>query len=206
MVLTRRRLPHLYLENTPLFLTWHLYGSLPHKLYPPPGKQNSGKAFVWMDRYLDSARAGPLFLRQEAIARLLVESIRYNAEQLRYFDLQAFAIMPNHVHLLALPRVSPGRFMQTLKGYTARQANQLLQRAGQPFWQTESYDHSVRDLLEGQRIRAYIENNPVKAGLAAHAEEYPWSSANSRWKAETTLGSASLAACATPVDIALRTL
>jgi REP element-mobilizing transposase RayT len=35
-----------------------------------------------------------------------VESIRYNAEQLRYFDLQAFAIMPNHVHLLALPRVS----------------------------------------------------------------------------------------------------
>ena len=66
---------------------------------------------------------------------------------------------------------------QTLKGYTARQANQLLQRAGQLFWQTESYDHSVRDLLEGRRIRAYIENNPVKAGLAAHAEEYPWSSA-----------------------------
>jgi hypothetical protein len=30
-----------------------------------------------------------------------------------------------------------------------------------------------RDLLEGQRIRAYIENNPVKAGLAAQAEEYP---------------------------------
>ena len=103
MVLTRRRLPHLYLENTPLFLTWHLYGSLPHKLYPPPGKQNSGKAFVWMDRYLDSARTGPLFLRQEAIARLGgIESL-------------------------------------------------------QPFWRTESYDHSVRDLLEGQRIRAYIE-------------------------------------------------
>ena len=78
MVLTRRRLPRLYLENTPLFLTWHLYGSLPHKLYPPPGKQNSGKAFVWMDRYLDSARTGPLFLRQEAIARLLVESSRYS--------------------------------------------------------------------------------------------------------------------------------
>jgi REP element-mobilizing transposase RayT len=200
MVSPRRRLPHLYLENTPLFLTWHLYGSLPYKLYPPPGKQNSGKAFLWMDRYLDSGRTGPLFLRQEAIARLLVESIRYNAEQLRCFDLQAFAIMPNHVHLLALPRVSPSRFMQTLKGYTARQANQLLQRAGQPFWQTESYDHAVRDLLEGRRIGAYIENNPVSAGLAACAEEYPWSSANPRWKAETTLGSASLAACATQVD------
>jgi REP element-mobilizing transposase RayT len=200
MLSTRRRLPHLYLENTPLFLTWHLYGSLPHKLYPPPGKQNSGKAFVWMDRYLDSARTGPVFLRQEAIARLLMESIRYSAEQLRYFDLQAFAIMPNHVHLLALPRVSPRRFMQTLKGYTARQANHLSQRAGQPSWQIESYDHAVREPPESQRIRAYIENNPVKAGLAARAEEYPWSSANPRWKAETTLGSASLAAFATPVD------
>src|SRR5437660_513428 len=29
-----------------------------HALYPPPNKQNSGQAFVWMDRYLDSARVG----------------------------------------------------------------------------------------------------------------------------------------------------
>jgi len=51
----RRRLPHVWAEGKGLFVTWHLYGSLPHALYPPPNQQNAGQAFVWMDRYLDSA-------------------------------------------------------------------------------------------------------------------------------------------------------
>jgi len=49
--------------------------------------------------------------------------------------------MANHVHLLVLPRVNPSRFLQSVKGYTAREANRLLGRTGQPFWQAESYDH-----------------------------------------------------------------
>ena len=86
--------------------------------------------------------------------------------------------------MLALPRIAPSRFLQTLKGYTARQANLLLKRTGQPFWQSESYDHWVRNEEEGRRIKAYIENNPVKAGLVESAEEYRWSSA---WRERVTL-------------------
>ena len=41
----------------------------------------------------------------------------------------------------------------------------------------ESYDHWVRDEAEFERIKRYIENNPVKAGLVAQASDYPWSSA-----------------------------
>ena len=137
----RRRLPHIYPEGRALFLTWHLHGSLPHNLYPPPGKLNAGQAFVWMDRYLDSARNGPLFLKQESIAQLVVGSIRYAAEQLQLYDLDSFVVMANHVHLLVLPRASPSQFMQTIKRYTAREANRLLGRTGEPFWQAESYDH-----------------------------------------------------------------
>jgi len=151
---------------------------------------------MWMDRYLDSARVGPLYLKQQPIAQLVVNSIRYGAQHLQYDDLQAFVVMANHVHLLVRRRVSPSRFLQTLKGYTAREANRLLGRTGQPFWQAESYDHSVRDDRESDRIKAYIENNPVKAGLVANAEDYLWSSAA---KAEMNLGSAGLTACATKV-------
>ena len=64
----------------------------------------------------------------------------------------------------------------------------MLGRTGQPFWQAESYDHSVHDDRESDRIKAYIEDNPVKAGLVATAEDYLWSSAAR--KAETNLGSA----------------
>jgi REP element-mobilizing transposase RayT len=85
--------------------------------------------------------------------------------------------MPNHVHLLLTPRVSVSRLLGSLKAATAKRANQLLQRTGTPFWQEESYDHLVRGGEEFRRIRRYIEDNPVKAGLAASAELYPWSSA-----------------------------
>ena len=105
--------------------------------------------------------------------------------------------MANHVHLLVLPRVSSSRFLQTLKGYTAREANRLLGRTGQPFWQAESYDHSVCDDRKWDRIQAHIEDNPVKAGLVDNAEDYLWSSAAR--KAETNLGSAGSTACATKV-------
>jgi hypothetical protein len=48
--------------------------------------------------------------------------------------------------------------------HSAREANRLLESKGQPFWQAESYDHSVRDEKQAARIKAYLENNPVKAG------------------------------------------
>ena len=48
---------------------------------------------------------------------------------------------------------------------------------GQSFWQDESYDRLVRDGAEFQRIERYIEWNPVKAGLVARPEDFPWSSA-----------------------------
>jgi REP element-mobilizing transposase RayT len=173
----RRRLPHIWEEGQRLFVTWHLYGSLPRALYPPANSRNAGRAFVWMDRYLDSARVGPRYLTQPPVAQLIVDSIRYGASHLQYYDLHAFVVMANHVHLLVMPRVRPSRFLQTLKGYTAREANRLLGRTGLPFWQAESYDHAVCDDREFCRIKDYVEKNPVKAGLVARAEEYRWSSA-----------------------------
>jgi len=41
----------------------------------------------------------------------------------------------------------------------------------------ESYDRLVRDGKEFDRIRVYLEENPVGAGLVGAAEKYPWSSA-----------------------------
>ena len=85
--------------------------------------------------------------------------------------------MPNHVHLLILPRVPVPKITHWIKGRTAREANLLLGRTGEPFWQDESYDHWVRTGQELGRIATYIEANPVSAGLTATPEEWPWSSA-----------------------------
>jgi putative DNA methylase len=189
-----RRLPHLYPENTPLFITWHLPGSLPETLYPPPGKPNAGKAFVWMDRYLDTKRTGPRYLQNPAIATLVAEAIQRGDTPLGHYKLHAYAVMPNHVHLLVTPKIAPSRLLQSLKGFTAREANKLLMRSG-PFWQHESYDHYARNAEQFHRIKAYIEQNPVKAGLCNQPEQYKWSSASS---ASSQLAASSQSSTQTP--------
>jgi REP element-mobilizing transposase RayT len=174
--MTERRLPHIYVDNRWLFVTFHLHRSLPQSKYPPPHKASAGEAFVWIDRQLDIARTGPMYLRQESIARAVVDSL-YRGVDLGHYQLGPFVVMSNHVHVLLLPKTDPSRLLKSIKGWTAREANRLLGRTGEPFWQRESYDHWVRDENERKTIASYIENNPVKAGLVARPEDYRWSSA-----------------------------
>src|ERR1051326_6692051 len=136
MSLFRRRLPHAYPQGKWLFVTWHLHGSLPHGMYPPPSKASAGQAFVWMDRYLDRASAGPLFLQQTTIARIVIDSL-HKGVALGHYDLAAWVVMANHVHILLLPKINPSRLLQSMKGFTAREANRALNRTGEPFWQAE---------------------------------------------------------------------
>ncbi len=85
--------------------------------------------------------------------------------------------MANHVHILIYPAAKLSRITKAVKNFSARQANAILGRTGQPFWQDESYDHWVRGPDELEKIVRYIEENPVAAGLAERAESWPWSSA-----------------------------
>jgi REP element-mobilizing transposase RayT len=172
-----RRLPHWQPQGRPLFLTWHLYGSLPHNRFPPPNAFSAGRAFVWMDRYLDQASFGPAWLKREEIARLMVDALSYGTDQLHHYDLHAYVVMANHVHTLLTPIVTASKLLHSVKGFTAREANKILGRTGEPFWQSESYDHWVRDEKEFDKVRRYIENNPLQAGLVARPEDYRWSSA-----------------------------
>ncbi len=173
----RRRLPHWQPSEKDLFITWSLHGALPHNRFPPPKALTAGQAFVWMDRFLDEARHGPTWLRRDDVAKVVVDALQYGADCLRHYDLYAFVIMSNHVHALVRPHTTTSRLLHSIKGFSAREANKLLGRSGEPFWQSESYDHWVRDDTEFRRIRGYIENNPARAGMVGKADEYRWSSA-----------------------------
>ena len=159
----------------PQFVTFRLDGSLPtNRRFTDPNLA-SGQAFVAIDHLLDEARSGPTFLCQRAIAELVEASILYG-KQSKHYDLHAWVIMPNHVHALLTPHIEVSQLLCSLKSVTAKRANLLLQRTGQPFWQDESYDHLVRNGDDFRRITKYIEYNPVAACLARTPEEYRWSS------------------------------
>ncbi len=55
----------------------------------------------------------------------------------------------------------------------SQEANHLLGRTGS-FWQSDWFDLWSRNDAETTRMRDYIRNNPVKAGLVAHSEDHPW--------------------------------
>jgi putative transposase len=179
----RRRLPHWHSDpigQTFLFVTWRLAGSQPHSQAPQPRAvttASAGQAFLAMDREADSAAFGPVWLADSRIARVVADALLHGDRDRHFYQLRAWVIMPNHVHAVLLPSAPLPEIMRWLKGSTARQANLILERTGEPFWQDESFDHRVRDDVELARIVRYVEHNPVSAGLAATPGGWAWSSA-----------------------------
>jgi len=153
-----------------------LHGSLPRTAERPERKP-SGKAFASIDRELDRAAAGPQWLRDDRVAQCVADALQFGDGQLRLYKLRAWVVMVNHVHILIDPRTTLSRITKAIKNFSARQANSLLGRTGQPFWQDESYDHWVRSPEELEEIIRYIEENPLAAGLVNRTEDWRWSSA-----------------------------
>jgi hypothetical protein len=137
-----------------------------------------------VETYLDAGH-GECRLRQPAIAQLVADALRHfdvarasrpmpagapPVPQPRY-RLHAWCIMPNHVHLIVEPL--PGHALPDLlhswKSFTAKAANRLLGRTGE-FWQTEYYDHLIRDDGDYAHALRYLLENPVVAGLS----DWPW--------------------------------
>jgi putative transposase len=186
MAYYRRNLPHWQPETVPIFQTWRLFGSLPPSpkstarigcATDPLPDISSGRKFKQMDSILDRATSGPFWLRDPTVARSVMDAMHFGAEKLNFYSFHAFVIMPNHVHLLITPKVPMPRITNGLKGVTARDANSILHRTGQHFWQDESFDHWVRNSAQFDRIRSYIESIPVAAGLTANPQAWPWSRA-----------------------------
>lgn len=174
-----RNLPHWQPPGQDLFITWRLKGSLPASIRSqnlPSTSRPPGEQF----RAFDRAQTDPLWLRDPRIAQCVIAALRRGQQQLGMFQLHAYVVMANHVHVLLEPRAPIAQITHMITGATAREANRTLGLTGKIFWQDESFDHWVRNPDEWNRIRAYIERTPVAAGLVEKPEDWPWSSATRR--------------------------
>ncbi|MGB9458648.1 MAG: transposase [Bryobacteraceae bacterium] len=151
----QRRLPHWVPEDSAVLVTWRLAGS---KRAPVPA-------------------AGARWLGQARIAAILAQALIHGETVRRSYDLLAWVIMPNHVHVVMQPIRPLSEIMRWLKAATANRANALLGRTGTAFWQREYFDRWIRSENQLAPVIAYVEDNPVRSGLAACSEEWPWSSA-----------------------------
>jgi putative transposase len=184
---TRGYLPHFDSTHVMQFITFRLADSLPQSVlrqieaelaHVPPTDQDRER-YRQNERWLD-ASMGCCALRHPQVAAVMQETLRkFDPERYR---LLAWCIMPNHVHVLIHPHVSLAKILQSWKSYTgrwamARNAELGLGVPGEAFWMHEYWDRYIRDDVHLRRVVAYIHENPVKAGLCAAAEDWPWSSA-----------------------------
>jgi putative transposase len=113
---------------------------------------------------------------ERADYELLLQLLDENARKLQV-ALHAYVLMSNHFHLLATPQTESGipQLMQAVGRRYVRTFNQRRQRSG-TLW--EGRYRST--LIEAERYllvcMAYIDLNPVRAGMVANAADYPWSS------------------------------
>jgi putative transposase len=171
----RRKLPHWYPEGSAVFVTWRLVGTLPRNVTWAKERSADGRSFVFIDRKLDKADFGPAWLKLPPVAECVVQIIEAAETEREICTVHDYVIMSNHVHVLITP-IKPLSFVtRWIKGVSARRANQILNRTGQPFWEDESFDHWVRNEIEFDRIERYIAHNPVTAGLVNEPHQWPYS-------------------------------
>jgi len=110
------------------------------------------------------------------IRKSVLDSWKFLHEQKVIF-LIAICVMGNHVHVIVrapdgTDEVDPGKLLQRHKRFTARDANLLLKKTNQPFWDGAYDDRTIR---AGKFITAmwYVLNNPVKAGLVENWKDWP---------------------------------
>ena len=196
----KRKLPHLQPPGAEYFLTTRLKWSLPktaiqnlRKLRTELNDHCRGLDFFVqkkiLDAYediLDGEKSSPQWLGINKVAKVVSEAIEYR--HTKDYDLYAYCIMPNHLHLVFrhLPKENEHPYpvtdiMRKLKRYTARNANKVLGRRG-AFWQPESYDRVIRDQVERENTIRYVLNNPVKAGLVAYWEQWPFTYCKSEFR------------------------
>ena len=178
--LYRRNLPHWRQEGATYFLTYRLADALPREALSrltalkrdrkpeteEDWEQLSKEVAKEEEHWLDQG-SGECLLRNPEISAVVEEKFR-SFDGTRY-QLGAFVVMPNHVHVLVRP--FPGhpldRITKAWKGVSARAINSMVSRKAQTLWQDESYDAIVRDEEHLFRIVRYIGNNPAKAKLSS---------------------------------------
>ncbi len=82
-------------------------------------------------------------------------------------DLDEFIVMPDHVHGIIFLReyqkpCSVSEIVRNFKTYSAKEINAITGRIGNNFWQRNYFEHVIRDDMELNRIRQYIQENPLR--------------------------------------------
>jgi|HubBroStandDraft_1064217.scaffolds.fasta_scaffold46669_2 putative transposase len=111
------------------------------------------------------------------MSELLIDVLR-SCVKTKRFTVHDFVVMPDHVHiLLTIPgELSVEKAVQYIKGGFSYRVGKELGFKGE-VWQRGFSDVRIVDDKSFEEHRDYIDQNPVRAGLAGSPDEYPYGTA-----------------------------
>jgi putative transposase len=117
---------------------------------------------------------GMRLLQSERNAGLLIDVLRSLVAE-RKFELHDFVIMPDHAHLLltVYGEMTIEKAMQLIKGRFSHRLSHEFGYLGE-VWQRGFTEEQVMNPESFETHREYTAQNPVKAGMAASADEFPF--------------------------------
>jgi putative transposase len=141
----------------------------------------------WFFLTMCCERREPVFLTSDKVDWvtdfLRAESVR------NQFMVDAFCVMPDHLHLLAFGMAPTSNLLAFVKSFKQKTAYAYQKEHGLRLWQKNFYDRIVRPDESPSRVAAYIWMNPVRKGLCRNFEEYPFSGSFTRpWKISPEAG------------------
>jgi putative transposase len=136
-------------------------------------------------------RMNTRLLQSERNASLLIDVLRSLVAE-HHFKLHDFVVMPDHVHLLIEvgDDMTIEKAMQLIKGRFSHRLSHEFGYKGE-VWQRGFTEVQVMNKQNFEAYHAYIAENPVKAGLAASTEEYPFCFLNLARKKRDLIGATS---------------
>ena len=165
-------------------------GDLPHAANLRWGRHSEPGAAYHITKCRDNRSS--LSLTDAAAAESIVASIDWHRRN-RHAHLLAFVVMPDHVHWVfvlgevrALDTVMEGFGSVTWQGFRRVYGPKVGK-----VWEDEYHDHRLRSEERVWGTLEYVHENPVRKGLCGKAEDWPWSTANARfrnWIEEEYLG------------------
>lgn len=175
---SRHYLPHYDGEFVLQHVVFRLADSLPRTIAEDARALSAPLRMEATAAALDAGNGARLLA--DPRAGTIVQDALKHFEGVRY-GLEAWCVMPTHVHVLAERREGwpLASVVHSWKSFTANAINHATGRSG-AVWSREYYDRFMREAEQGEATIAYIENNPVSAGLCATPEDWPWSSAKRR--------------------------
>jgi len=176
---SRGYLPHFDAPNLVQHIVFRLADSLPAQVAKDIARARRGDRVLATDEAPDRGYGRRDLARSNVATLVQTALLALNGER---YALIAWCVMPNHAHVLLA--INAGftldRIVHSWKSYTAKEANRVLGRAG-AFWAPEYFDRFMRDDQHLANTAAYIEGNPVKAGLCESVADWRFSSAWHGW-------------------------